>query len=33
MLAIFGLDIAKRVFQLHCVDPDTGDPAFKAAAR
>ena len=25
MLTTFGLDIAKRVFQLHTVDPDTGE--------
>ena len=25
MLAVIGLDIAKRVFQLHSVDPETGE--------
>jgi transposase len=25
MLALIGLDIAKRVFQLHSVDPETGE--------
>ena len=25
MLAVIGLDIAKRFFQLHSVDPDTGE--------
>jgi hypothetical protein len=28
MRTTFGLDIAKRVFQLHTVDPDMGEIAY-----